>query len=271
MFKKLTKVVLVLLALVFVSHASLSHAQAAEKLNFLLVGTDSGYGRGDSLQASRSDALMIATMDPDTNTLTLSTIPRDTLVDIPGYGGDKVNHAFAFGGIDLTQAALEGWLGIEFDHYVATNMTGYIEIIDALNGLKVLPPATFSISGHDFVEGVEQDLNGDQALGYARERYTSGGDYARQARMREMVRVAIEKVIAQGDIEQYRSIFENRADYLITSLTFDEIVALYEQYGHEDLMIEEFQLTGSGYTDDVLGYIDVTDPASLEALLEIVR
>lgn len=247
------------------------NAQESQKLNFLLIGTDSGYGRPEDLAGSRSDAIMIATLDAGENKLTLSTIPRDTLVYIPGYYEDKINHAFAFGGIDLTKTALEGWLDVEFDYYVVANMTGYIEIVDALEGLRVISPTSFEISGHQFQEGAEMQIEGDQALGYARERYTSGGDYARQARMREMVKVAVEKVLHQGEIESYRSIFENRSDVIITDINFDEVVTLYESYANTDLIIEEFQLTGDGYTDESLGYIDVSHPESLAQLLDILH
>ena len=271
MVKKMIQTVVLFLALVFVGSPNVINAQESQKLNFLLIGTDSGYGRGEDLAGIRSDAIMIATLDATENKLTLSTIPRDTLVYIPGYYEDKINHAFAFGGIDLTQAALEGWLGVEFDYYVAANMTGYIEIVDALEGLKVIPPTSFEISGHQFQEGEEMQIDGDEALGYARERYTSGGDYARQARMREMVKVAVEKVLAQGNIESYRSLFENRSGVIVTNISFDEIVSLYESYANTDLVIEEFQLTGDGYVDGTLGYIDVSHPASLDELLTILH
>lgn len=270
MLKRVIKSVILLLVLIFVAGPGDVRAQESQKLNFLLMGTDSGYGRPEALATSRSDAIMIATLDPGENTLTLSSIPRDTLVYIPGYYEDKINHAFAFGGIDLTKLTLESWLDVEFDYYVAANMTGYIEIVDSLEGLRVTPPTSFEISGHEFVEGVGLEIDGDQALGYARERKTSGGDYARQARMREMVKVAVEKVLEQGEIESYRSLFENRPEVVITDINFEEMVNLYETYGNENLAIEEFQLTGDGYTDESLGYIDVSHPESLAQLLEIL-
>lgn len=245
-----------------------------DKINVLLLGTDAGYeaDRNEALTGSRTDAIMILTLDPNENKLSVSTIPRDSLVDIPGHGQDKVNHAFAYGGLDLTLETLENWLGIEFDHYVVSNMPGFVNIIDQLGGVSVIPPTTFNWwETYFFEKDVPQDLDGDHALAYARERFTSGGDYARQARMREMMIVIINRLISEGSIEQYRDLFENRYEYILTDVTFDEIVDYYEQYANLDLFIEEFQLSGEGMDDPDLGYIDITDAQSFEELLAIIQ
>lgn len=251
-----------------------STIQAQEKLNFLLVGVDSGYeeGRDEDIVGSRADAIMIATLDPAENTLTLSSIPRDTLVEIPGRGPDKANHAFAYGGIDLTEETIADWLDIEFDHYVVANMTGYVKIVDILGGLKVVPPTSFDWNGiYQFEKGKDTKLDGDRAIAYARERYYSGGDYARQGRMRDMVASAVNKVIAEGNIEKYRDDFDDRFEYIVTDLEFDQIVELFDSYANEDLEIKQFQLTGKGQNEGQLGYVDVTNESSLEGLKEIVQ
>lgn len=249
-------------------------AQESQKYNLLLLGVDAGYeaDREEKLEGSRSDAIMILTFDEAANSLTISTIPRDSLADIPGHGVDKVNHAFAFGGVDLTLQTLEQWLGVQFDGYVVSNMPGYIKIIDFLEGIDVVPPTTFNWADQFFfVKDVPQHIDGLHALGYARERFTSGGDYARQARMREMVTVILQRLLKEGSIDQYREAFEKRYEYIQTSMTFDDFVALYAKYANPELKITEFQLTGRGYTDDTLGYVDETDPASLEELLNILK
>lgn len=251
-----------------------TYAQESGKLNYLFLGTDAGYeaDREEHLDKSRTDAIMILTLDPSNNTLTISTIPRDSLVDIPGHGRDKVNHAFAFGGLDLSIQTLEQWLNIKFDHYVVSNMPGFVKIIDFFNGIDVVPPTTFNWAEKFFFKKEEpQHIDGEHALGYARERFTSGGDYARQARMREMMTVIIKRLIAEGNIEQYRDAYDNRYEYILTDLPFDELVALFNEYGNENLNIVEFQLKGHGYTHESLGYIDETDPASFEELMSIIH
>ncbi|MCW6661157.1 LCP family protein [Aerococcaceae bacterium NML201209] len=275
MIKKI-KLLVCALVMLFGAVTSLGavHAQESEKFNFLFLGVDAGYeaDRLEELEGSRSDAIMILTFDKGANTLTISTIPRDSLVEIPGHGVDKVNHAFAFGGVDLTIQTLEQWLGIKFDNYVVSNMPGFIKIIDFFNGIDVVPPTTFNWEGQFFFEkDVPQHIDGRHALGYARERFTSGGDYARQARMREMMKVILQRLISEGSMEQYREAFDKRYEHILTNISFDELLALYEEYAHPGLNITEFQLKGRGYTDEKLGYVDETNPESLEELLNILK
>ena len=268
------KIVRFLMLMMIVSSVSIVSAETNHKLNFLFLGTDSGIlqGRSESLIASRSDAVMIVTLDENEHKMTLSTIPRDGLINVPGYGNDKLTHAFAYGGPELTKKTLEEWLGIKFDRYVATNMTGFVKLMEVFETVKVVPPTTFSYgTGNDFIEGQSQEINPEQALAYARERKTSGGDYARQARMRQMVKSIIERLIDEGSIEGYRQAFENRYEYIETDFTFDELTKLFEEYGNRELVIEEYQFEGNSQRDPSAGYVEVIEDASLQGLIEIVQ
>ena len=248
-------------------------AQESDKMNFLFLGTDSGYlpDRPAEISPSRSDAIVIVTLDKKNKQVTVSSMPRDTLLEIPGYGGEKATHAFAYGGVDLTKQSLEAMLDIKFDKYVVANMGGFVNIIDLLKGITVIPPMSFSHAGFTFVEGQSQHIDGAQALSYARERYTSGGDYARQMRMREMVAVILKMAIDSGDIEAYRPLFEQRGELVDTDFTFDEVVELYEEYGNDDLVFKDFGLLGSSYNDPAAGYVEIPDPDSFEEFLSILQ
>lgn len=263
-----------LFAVGFLLSLSLSaSAQAQTKVNILLLGTDSGYSpdRPAGLRPSRSDAVLIVTLDKSNEKVTISSLPRDTLVEIPGYGKEKLTHAFAYGGADLTKQSLKGLLGIDFDYYVAANMSGFVQMINAIKGITVKPPMTFSMGSFKFTQDQTIHLDGDKALAYARERYTSGGDYARQRRMRQMVAVIAQRMIQEGDIEPYRSLFENRGELIETDLTFDEIANLFKQYGKASLSFEDFGLVGSSYTDPVAGYVEVPETTSLNELKSILQ
>lgn len=275
--KKIIKIIS-LLSIVFTIPVTTLYAQENDqeiqgKINFLLLGLDSGYeaDREDSTVGARSDAIIIATLDTAENTLTLSSIPRDSLVDIPGYGPEKVTHAYAYGGLDLTRETLENWLQTDFDYYVSSNMPGFVTIMNTLGGITVVPPATFDWwDTQHFVKDVPRLLDGDAALAYARERMTSGGDYARQFRMRDMLQLLIEKVANEGDIDQYREAFENRDQYIETDLSFKQIKDFYNYYKTYQPAIKMFQLNGEGQNDDGLGYIDLTDENSLNDLRETI-
>ena len=88
----------------------------------------------------RSDTLMVATVDPHTDQTTLLSIPRDTRVRIYGYGFDKINAAYAYGGEPLTEKTVENLLGIDIDHYVMINVRSFVKIIDAIGGVDIYVP-----------------------------------------------------------------------------------------------------------------------------------
>ncbi|GAA3319220.1 hypothetical protein GCM10020331_025230 [Ectobacillus funiculus] len=113
---------------------------------------------------------MLVTVNPNENTTKLVSIPRDTYVTIEGKGRqDKVNHAYAFGGVPMTLNTLERFLGIPIDYYIEVNMQGFQEIVDAVGGVTVHNTFPFSYEGHSFAAG-SIPLNGAQALAYARMR-----------------------------------------------------------------------------------------------------
>lgn len=269
---KIIKKILVLILCVLSIYPN-QVAFAQEKKNILILGSDAGYeaDRTDDYEGSRSDLIMILTLDKQEEMVTISTIPRDSLVNIPGKGMDKVNHAFAYGGVDLTVQTLEEWLGIQFDHYLVVNMTQFVKIIDEIKGVTVIPPTTFNWwNAFFFKEGVEQHLDGEHALAYSRERQTSGGDYARQARMRQIVQV-IMKTYGSQNIESYQPFFDAIKSDIITNMTFEEILTYQKEYFTEETLLVEFQLSGQGRTDSDLGYIDEINPESLEELKLIVQ
>ena len=272
--KKITKLLLIIIcSILFVPHSFAQETQK-EKLNFLFVGVDAGYeeDRLEEMDGRLADAIMVLTIDPDANTLTISTIPRDSVIDIAGYGQNKINSSYSFGGKDLTIETVESLLGIQFDNYVFSNMSGFVDIINKLGGVTVIPPMSFNWwEKYFFEEKVEQHLDGDHALAYARERYTTGSDYARQGRMREMMTRLIKDLIEKGEIESYREIFENRYQYILTDFEFDQIVDLYQKFGNKELEIHEFQLNGTSRLDDELGAVEEIVPGSLEELHKIVQ
>lgn len=177
-----------------------SDSEQTEKLeepfSILLLGIDTGdFGR---TERGRSDSMMVATVNPDTEHIVVASIPRDSYVEIPGYGMDKINHAYAFGGPELAVETVENWLEMEISFYLTVDMGGLEEVVDAVGGVEVIPPSTFEISGYTFYEGQPTLVDGDQAVAYARERYTSGGDYARQERQRQIVVGTVEAALKKA-------------------------------------------------------------------------
>lgn len=124
------------------------------------------------------------------------SIPRDSYTEIIGKGKkDKINHAYAFGGINMAVKTVENFLDIPIDHYIEVNMEGFKDIVDAVGGIEVNNDMEFKYGEH-FNKG-EIHLNGDQALLYSRMRYNDPrGDFGRQMRQRQVIQAVIKKVQA---------------------------------------------------------------------------
>lgn len=237
----------------------------SESLSVLLLGVDTGdLGRVDH---GRSDVMMLMTVNPSTEKITITSIPRDAYVMLADYHYmDKINHAYAFGGPAMSMETVENWLGIEIDHYVAVNMAGLKEIVDAVGGITVVPPTSFSISGYDFTAGVETHLDGDKALAYSRERYTSGGDYARQERQRQVVFAVLKSASSAMMSLKAESLFNSLSANVETDVSVFELLPLFMKYRTATNNIEFHQLSGSGSMIDGV-YYDIIDDYSLGELM----
>ncbi|MEJ7902212.1 MAG: LCP family protein, partial [Thermomicrobiales bacterium] len=117
-------------------------------------------------------------------------IPRDSRVDLPGYGASKVNHALAIGGVPYQMLVVQNLLGIPFDHYGLIDFAGVQDLVDALGGITVLNERAFSYEGHAFAEG-ELRLDGEETLAYVRFRGDEEGDFGRQERQQLVVRAML--------------------------------------------------------------------------------
>lgn len=106
----------------------------ALKKNIVVLGVDERPSEGD---VGRSDTLFVVMFDQKSKNISLLSIPRDTRVRIPGYGWDKINHAYAYGGRELTQKTVEELLGIRIDNYVMVDFSGFKGLVDAIGGVDI--------------------------------------------------------------------------------------------------------------------------------------
>lgn len=263
-------IVMILLAVTFnlVSSPTTATAQTSRSSkSILLLGVDTGdMGRSDR---GRSDVMMLLTVNSATELITVTSIPRDSYVMIPGYYMDKINHAYAFGGPELSMQTVEQWFDIEVDNYIAVNMAGLKEIVDAVGGIDIVSPSSFTISGYDFVEGLETNLDGDKALAYVRERYTSGGDYGRQARQRQVIQGLISKMASFDSILNFQAVFSTMSTNIETDLGFLNLVQLFTDYRQLASNIEFYQLSGGGTMIDGIYYDLIYDDSFNEVIANL--
>jgi LCP family protein required for cell wall assembly len=180
------------------------------RLNVLLLGIDT---RDDDPETHNTDTIIVLSIDPDTRTAGMLSIPRDTVVDIPGVGKDKVNSAYAratdpdVNGPSLARRAVEGFLGIPIHSYAVIDFKAFRQTIDSVGGVLVdvkrpLRDEEYPISDAG-VERIEfragpQLLDGDDALRYARSRHDSN-DFNR-SRRQQAVLLALRARLAQGGL-----------------------------------------------------------------------
>lgn len=229
-------------------------------ISILLMGVDERSG-----DSGRSDTLMYVTLNPNDNSIKMVSIPRDTRTEIVGKGTeDKINHAYAFGGVDMTIATVENFLDVPVDYYVEINMEGFIDIIDAIGGITVNNPFAFSYGGESFEEGTIT-LNGERALIYSQMRKDDpNGDFGRQARQRQVVQAIVKKGLSISSVAKFKGILDVVGGNVKTNLTFDEMYNIQKNYRSTINNVEEIQIEGTGKKIDGIYYYIVSDESRSE-------
>ncbi|WP_141012724.1 LCP family protein [Nocardioides sambongensis] len=177
---------------------------------YLIVGSDSRgdlskeereqLGTGGDAGNARTDTIML--LQTGSGPDTLISIPRDTLVDIPGHGsGEKINSSFAIGGPELLTQTVESTTGIRIDHYVEIGFAGFVDVVDAVGGVEICPKQAIADKQANLdIEKGCQEVDGVTALGYARSRHAAYGDsnddFARVRRQREVIAAIGDKAVS---------------------------------------------------------------------------
>ena len=145
---------------------------------------------------------------PRSGTAQLVSIPRDSYVNVPGFGSDKINAAFTYGGPQLLAQTVEEATGVGIDHYAEIGMGGLANVVDSVGGVEICveEAITDPLAGIDLAAGC-QDLKGADALGYVRTRATAQGDLDRVQRQREFFAALLDKITSPATlINPFRAI-----------------------------------------------------------------
>ncbi|MDX6324770.1 MAG: hypothetical protein QOK15_1124, partial [Nocardioidaceae bacterium] len=159
---------------------------------YLVVGSDARKG----LAGQRTDTIMLLHTGHGPNLL--MSVPRDSLVEVPGHGTTKINAAFAYGGPKLLVQTIEKDTGIRIDHYVEIGFQGLVDLVDAVGGITICPKTAMKdpLAHLDIPKGC-QHADGTTALGYARSRHTQTlGDIGRAQHQREVVSAIGHEVVS---------------------------------------------------------------------------
>ncbi|MCD5003351.1 LCP family protein [Enterococcus saccharolyticus] len=216
-----------------------------EPFSILLLGIDTGaLGRTET---GRSDSMMLVTVNPKKKQSTIVSLDRDILTDmLDGSTFDKLNHAYAYGGVELSMDAVEKLLDVPVDHYVTINMQGMRDLIDAVGGIEVDNKIDFTLEKVHVPKG-KITLNGKTGLAYARMRYDDPeGDIGRQRRQREVVEKIVKKVLSMDGVSNYQKILKAVEKNSKTDLTWDDMLDIGKNYYPAFDNIQQEQLEGIG-------------------------
>lgn len=210
-----------------------------EVKNIILIGLDEPDTPGSP---QRSDSMIVFSLDEKHNDIKLSSLMRDTYVDIPGYGTDKLNHSYAYGGEQLLIKTINSNFGLDINDYVTVDFQEMANIIDAVGGVEInvkpeeityLNYGVLDINRREKVEPTKdyvlnpglQTLNGKQATAYARIRRVGNGDYERTERQRRVLLTIFNKVKNTSLIDM-PSRLTSLSKYFKTSLSLQSMLDL---------------------------------------------
>ncbi|MEH7891393.1 LCP family protein [Bacillus thuringiensis] len=220
-----------------------------DNISVLIMGVDEseirekGYGK-----ATRTDALLLATINKNDKSVKLVSIPRDSRVYIKSRDKyDKITHAHVFGGVDSTIDTVENFLDVPVDYYVKFNFKSFIKIVDSLGGITVDVPVEFTEQNSKdepdaihLIKGL-QKLNGEEALALARTRHIDS-DAMRGQRQQLVIEAILSKLKSVGSITKLEKIVEAVDSDFKTNLVMDDILSFYK-YGLNG-SVEKIQLAG---------------------------
>jgi LCP family protein required for cell wall assembly len=251
-------------------------------MNVLVLGSDSRISAGDPSSweqgAQRTDVMMLVHLPADRDSAQVMSIPRDSWVDIPGWGEAKLNAAYSFGGPTLLIQTIEQLTGVRIDHFALTDFVSFATITDALGGVPITLREDLEVGGEVLGPG-EHVMTGEQALTYVRQRYElSRGDFDRVQRQQAWMRAIMAKVRTEGVLLNPTRVY-GFLDAVSRSIAVDEGLTLDAM---RDLLLQVRNLTaadidfftvpiaGTGRSDDGQSIVNLNRSA-FDELMAAVR
>ena len=245
-----------------------------------ISGIDS---RGSISTVSRSDVNIIATVNTDTHQVLLVSTPRDYYVPLSISNGvpDKLTHAGIYG-INVSVETLELLYGIDIDYYFRVNFSGFEDIIDALDGITVESEVAFNLSDNSVQRSIfegKNDLNGEEALAFARERYAfADGDRQRGRNQMAVIKAVIDKSLSPALLANYSQILQGVSGSFDSSMPYDTLAELVRNQldSGASWNIVTYSVDGKGdnqkpYSLSTTAYVMVPDTSTVNHAIELMN
>lgn len=224
-----------------------------DNVSILIVGVDESEERANQGQ-SRSDTLILATLNKEDKSVKMVSIPRDSYVYVPEVDyKTKINHAHAYGGVKASIETVENLMDIPVDYYVKMNFNAFIEVVNAVNGITVnVPYELYEQNSKDQKNAVhllpgEHQLNGEEALALARTRKFDN-DIERGKRQQEIIKAVVKKAVSVNSILKIGNVIDAVGENMTTNMSFDEMKS-FVSYGTsgDGIDFETMSLAGRDY------------------------
>ncbi|WP_090998109.1 LCP family protein [Bacillus sp. 491mf] len=228
--------------------------------SLLIMGIEDYATGGEN---GRTDSLMFATINPNSQKVSLMSIPRDSRVTIAGRDKkDKINAAHAYGGEKMTRETVENFLKVPVDHYIKLDFKGFKGIVDAVGGVTVDVPFDFwERSDVNYYKKIEfkkgqQHLNGEEALAYVRMRKQDpNGDFGRAARQRQVLAAVVHELNSPTTVFKINDLAKAIGKYIKTDIPVSDGLALYKKFsGFDASSIQTLKLEGEDKKIDGIYY-----------------
>lgn len=244
-----------------------------DNFSILMMGIDARPGQ--DMNKERSDAMVLATFNRKDKSVKLLSIPRDSYVNIPGRGFDKITHAHSLGGRDLSVEAVENLLDIPVDYVIDANFTAFREIVDELGGVPVtikndyvVKQITKDTKGKVNLKTGSQTLNGEEALAYVRTR-KADTDLMRGQRQMEVLKAVIDKSKSVTSIPAYDDILDTLGKNVSMNLSLNEAIGLLP-FVSSITSVDTLQLKGTDYQPSNVYYFKL-DEENLAETKQILK
>ncbi|WP_326716811.1 LCP family protein [Vagococcus jeotgali] len=237
-----------------------------EPISILLLGLDDNDER--DIGSARTDSMILVTLNPQEELVSLVSIPRDTYttIEAPGYQGkDKINAAFAHGGIDTTIETVSNLMDVPINFYATADFQAFEDIVDALGGVEIDVPFTLTeqnAKGEKVVDLKEgrHNLNGEEALAFARTRYVDN-DVERGKRQQQVLEAIAQKAMSAGSIAKYKSILNALDGHITTDMPSNKILSVAQSGLTKDYKFDSYVFSWMSYD-----YMPYGEPISMVGL-----
>jgi len=211
-------------------------------LYVLVLGTDYNYTNRDIMYTKdvRSDTMLLTRLDLDNKKIRILSIPRDTRVNIPHDGWDRINSAFAIGGPKLSEEVVQNLLGIPIDYYVRIKEQGLKNLVDAIGGINIDVEKDMNYVDHwghlnIHLKKGYQHLNGEKAAEYSRFRHDEMGDYGRIERQQKVIKAIEHRLTQPAAIARLGEIIRVAKENIESNLSFTQLASLGNLFKNSSL------------------------------------